>query len=294
MCLGKPSHVFIAILLVGSLLALSGCDILDPDEPVPSYLQLQEPDFESDYLKEGSESQNISNYWVYVNDNLIGVFEYPIEIPVLAKGDVKLEVLAGIKDNGISAQRRIYPFFQPYLNDSNAVLNPGLSSTFQPIFRYETNTTFKWKEDFESLSISLENGSNNAANVELYNGDEVFEGNGSAVVRLGSQRTRAFFTQAEYVELPKFGTDIYLEFDYKAGNEFTVGLRSLYSNGSGTDLDLVNINANSEWNKIYIDLTEFVSAEVNANLHLIYFYANYQGSGENRDIYLDNLKLIHF
>jgi len=298
MCLGKPfiNLKLFVLSAIGLVALLTSCYVLDPQEPIPSYIKLEAPRFTTESNTQGSASENISDYWIFVDDELIGVFEYPIEFPVLKSGNVNLEVFAGIKNNGISAERISYPFYQRYKNDSSAFLSPGETTQLEPKFTYETQTEFAWLEDFENLNVSIDDDFSSTTTFEVYKGDNVFEGNSSGLVKLDFTKNRAFFSLNEPVDLPKFGTDIYLELDFLTDLEFFVGLRAFYSDGSQRDIDLVGINPNTEWQKIYIDLAEFVSTEVNAQKFSIYFFAQYSGAEQDPEsnLYLDNIKLVHF
>ena len=76
---------------------------------IPSYMSIN-----SVTLDENS-THNISDVWIYIDDNLQGVYELPANFPILDEGTHKLRVKAGIKDNGISAKRIPYPFTHPSL-----------------------------------------------------------------------------------------------------------------------------------------------------------------------------------
>ena len=47
----------------------------------------------------GSITENITDVWVYIEDNLQGVYEIPVEFPVLEEGIKNIRVKAGIKAN---------------------------------------------------------------------------------------------------------------------------------------------------------------------------------------------------
>lgn len=296
MCLGKPCFDLKLkyITLPVCCFLLSSCNVLDPEEPIPSFIQFSEPRLNTNFQQEGSNSHNITDYWVYVGDEFLGVYEYPIEIPVLQEGSKTVKVFPGIKDNGLSAQRRIYPFYKAYENDSTANLEAGKSLSFDPVFSYEDNVEFVWMEAFQTLNLGITNDPTSLSQFQTTSGPEAFESGTSGKIVLNIEDFRGFFLQANPLQLPGFGTEIYLELDFKNDIDFVVGLRSYFRDGSARNLDLVGINPSAEWNKIYIDLREFVSREMNATAFQIYFFANYQGTKEEELIFLDNIKLIHF
>ena len=63
---------------------------------IPSYVSINSIALSSD------ATDNITDAWVYIDDNLQGVYELPANFPVLAEGKHSLRVRAGIKDNGIA------------------------------------------------------------------------------------------------------------------------------------------------------------------------------------------------
>ena len=42
-----------------------------------------------------------------------GIFEVPFKIPILKSGSVSIKVYPVVKNNGISATKKIYPFLTP-------------------------------------------------------------------------------------------------------------------------------------------------------------------------------------
>ena len=55
----------------------------------------------------------------------------------------------------------------------------------------------------------------------------------------------------------------------------------------------MNIFPKSEWNKIYIDLSNVVNARINANSFNIYLYIDKPNNSMLRSLYIDNFKIIH-
>ena len=99
-----------------SLLAGSSCK-KDNTSGVPAYVKIEDIKVITDYQKEGSASSNISDAWFYANDDPLGVFEIPNEIPVLTSGKTNLRVFGGIKQSGVSSLRKIYPFYDDFSFD---------------------------------------------------------------------------------------------------------------------------------------------------------------------------------
>ena len=99
------------------LIAVTNLKVIKQFQPI---LQIDSVSLDTNYYEQGSNFKAITDAWVYVDDGLIGAFELPATIPVLAEGKHKLEIRPGIKLNGISSTRAPYPFYQPITyNDFN-------------------------------------------------------------------------------------------------------------------------------------------------------------------------------
>ena len=116
----------------------------------PVYITVEDFTFTTDPLNQGSNSSNISDAWIYINDDLVGAYELPATIPVLREGNVELKVFAGIKDNGINASRKRYVMYDPHVEQVNLV--KGESFTVEPSITYNPAVQFPWLEDFENVS----------------------------------------------------------------------------------------------------------------------------------------------
>ncbi|HZF99546.1 MAG TPA: hypothetical protein VEY71_01015, partial [Chitinophagales bacterium] len=118
------SKLYVPVLLV--LLVCSGCDLINPAEPVPAYIDLRDPELvipASQAGTQGSASEKISNTWLFLNNRPLGVFNRTGHIPVIGDGENMITAVAGIMENGVAAVRVIYPF---YTTDTTiAVLSPN-------------------------------------------------------------------------------------------------------------------------------------------------------------------------
>ncbi|MEM9024932.1 MAG: hypothetical protein AAGB22_14400, partial [Bacteroidota bacterium] len=104
---------------MAGLLNLSSCDIINPEEEIPSFLRIDSINLNiTNSGIQGAPTENITEAWVFWNSELIGVFELPAIIPILAAGQGELQVAAGIQVNGIGAKREIYPFYQAFRNQT--------------------------------------------------------------------------------------------------------------------------------------------------------------------------------
>src|SRR5580693_7824504 len=81
----------------------NSCNLFDPPSAIPSYVHIDSIGFTSYYLTQGSNSHKISDAWVYVDQQLQGVYQLPATFPVLATGSHEIDIKAGIEINGIAS-----------------------------------------------------------------------------------------------------------------------------------------------------------------------------------------------
>ena len=68
------------------------------------------------------EDANITDAWVTMDGINLGVFELPAQIPILDEGEHNFRISPGIKENGMSATRMIYPFYEIHESSENIFL----------------------------------------------------------------------------------------------------------------------------------------------------------------------------
>ena len=107
--------VYIPIVLV---LIFTACEVINPDEDIPSFISINE--FE--HTEVGTAK--IVDAWVYIDNDLQGIYPLPNIIPVLKNGEQKRYIAPGIKENGISATRTNYPFYVWHQED--VILSPQI------------------------------------------------------------------------------------------------------------------------------------------------------------------------
>ncbi len=284
---------FLFTLLIFSQLA---CQKFEGDQTVPAYLQIDTVLFSADYVTQGSSSHRITDAWVYVNDQLIGVYELPATFPVLARGKQDLEIRPGIKLNGIGATRAPYPFYQPYILKDFEFIEDSVRQV-KPVSSYYDNLTFVWMEDFEGSSTSLESispGDTNIFKTNPANSPEAWlspYSSFSGKVQLDADHETFRLASFNSFVLPGQGKAVLLELDYKCDQEFGVGL-IINLSSSTLIMPLVIVNKSETWNKIYINLGPNISEYPSAQ-HFKVFLEGYKSDAETSTFYFDNIKLIH-
>ena len=79
-------NAHLSSLIIFLLLLINSCKLITPDESIPSYILIDKIAYKSN-ISGDNNSQNITDAWVYVDDQLIGAFELPAKFPVLITGN---------------------------------------------------------------------------------------------------------------------------------------------------------------------------------------------------------------
>lgn len=305
--------VFSAFLVFTALIAGS-CNKFEGDQTHPAYIRIDSISLITDYDNQGAPTTNITDAWVYINNEAIGAYELPAVFPVLAKGITEVRVDPGIKLNGIAALRSPYPFYKSIVQEVELTEGVEISLNSDTLFKgneaipytmetsYQENLEFVWMEDFEDPSLSLDSTSKSKTEITRTspaNSPEAFLADYSKYSGLMVLNSDAYLIDVatnvgsqEGFVLPKLGYPVFLEFDYKNNNQFTTGF---YANGNSQVIQhpVVNVNTSSEWHKIYVNLTPGVSSSVEAIDFNIFFGALIESNVDEARILIDNVKLIY-
>lgn len=276
-------------LLLSVVLSLSACDIVNPEEAVPAFLNINSIDLQTDYDIHGSESHKITETWVFANGELLGTFELPATVPILASGSTDIQVRAGIKKNGISATRDIYPFYSGF--SSSIELSEGETATINPSVQYQEDAQILLQRDFES-TIGFEQKDEITQIDITSNSSEIFEGSKTMKVRTTTNKPSfQIGTKETYLLNATSVIDAYVEMDYRNEATFTVYVKAFF-NSEAVSIDLINVSPQDAWNKIYIDLGQPIR-ELNADAYEFGFRSTGLPEGESEAIFLwDNVKFI--
>ncbi len=288
---------------------ITSCNIYNPAEPVPAYIHIENmkvKGIDTSSTGQGSNSSKITDAWIYIDDQLIGCFEMPCTVPVIADaGNHLLKIRPGIKVNGIAATRTPYPFYDSYSKSVN--LQSGeittITSATVTYNGYMTGVShFPLIEDFESAAgITIDSTQDSETPLTKITSPtaNVFEGTASAVGYVRSSNLTFECATVQYYQLNQGTQPVFLEFNYKCNHAFTVSVRG--SNISGTTVintarvEALTFNPTESWNKAYLYLSPAIgqlASMVSANKFKIYFgMRNYQAE-DSLGLALDNIKIV--
>lgn len=264
--------------------------------PAPFYLNVNAVSVNT-LSGQGTADHKITDIWVYENGQYKGAYPIGRNIPITVQ-PARLKLFAGIKNNGMSATRIIYPFYAPIEFDTNAEINSIIYKSLK--FNYQSGINFRWVEDFENFGgiggVTIIKGTGSDTNVVILDKStnsnaDVFEGNKSMLIAVNANRPYAYLISANTYFLSFYGT--YLEMNYKCNQAFEIGIYNSQSIKS-----VITLNPTSTWNKIYIDLTPYLSSlfgsTSTSNSIGIYFKVTKATDISQGEILIDNIKLISY
>ena len=297
-------------------LGLSSCKKFT-SQSVPAYIHIESISVDCDYQIYGANTSNITDAWVYVDDQIIGCYELPATFPILEKGPHKVSVYGGIMEGGRGSARGPYPFYMPavyrglnLVEDSIINLNPVLS--YYPI---NEGVQVGWKEDFEMANtlLPMPQSQGEVESIGRTEDSHVWfhEPNSyrSGRIHLPPDSLDFYVASADEMKFHQnYMNYCLLEMDYNCNDTFFVGITYLehYAISSHPLVKVVPTDKQNErpnvWKKMYVNIGPFMNDHVNADYFKVYFTSNlhtgyetyeYHPISEERYYYLDNLKVLY-
>lgn len=284
-------RVLLHLVLVGLLAA---CIKNNPDPSwieVNSFVLLTNPALSG---SEGQLSQDFRDVWLYIDDQMVGCFQTPFKIPILKDGNVNIKIYPAVRNNGISGDKKIYPFMNVYEINSKLVKNQTL--TVNPVTSYVDNLNF-WIEDFEDASIKIQDDPNTSLASMFITSDNLtpFNGFNYGKVILNELDSVWVANTTEQLSIPK-NKPCFMEVDYYNTNTFVQGFLALNLNGNNYQ-DNAGFNEQSfsavKWKKMYIELTELIGNSINGSNFVQTFKANLDSLQTETFICIDNIKIVY-
>ncbi|GAA0875392.1 hypothetical protein GCM10009118_18010 [Wandonia haliotis] len=243
---------------------------------------------------QGELTHNFSDAWVYIDGELLGVFELPCKLPLDYEGSHKLQIVAGVRKNGISASKVRYPFVEVYSEQINFTRLD--TTTVTPVTRYFSGLNF-WIEDFEDASVKIQS--------TIYSKTDLYKDNDPEILKYGNFYGRVDLNTTDSLweaattdmwNIPK-GQDVYIEIDYYNTNSILTSVKAINQDGFNVNAHVLlntQYEGNVVWKKMYIDIREIVSYSVNYNQFQLLFTSILQTGMSDSYAIIDNIKLIHF
>lgn len=282
-------------LVLVTALTLTSCT----EDITTSWLKIDSVNFTTNLTTEGENSHNITDAWLFMDNQPLGVWEIPCEVPILATGKHSFTVYPGIKSNGINASRIKYPFYKSA--DFDLTLIEGETVSHIPTISYKSNKTIMGREDFEDTGIIL----NPKIDLDTSKIKIISKTNFPDIVKYGDNCGRINISTNDTItqvftnlNLDLEKGQVFMEIDYYNTNSFAVGLNSFTSNGPSDNNPFIRIPGQDDssvgWKKIYLDLTTYVTAVNNAVSFDFYIVSALDEGKSNGFVCLDNIKIVQF
>ncbi len=278
---------------------IASCDLINPEEPIPSYVYIEPFTMvENPDIQAGSLDHRISHVYVFMDNEFLGIFSLPALIPVLKEGEQELLIDPAVRDNGISTNVQIYPFYERYT--TQLTIEPGKIDTIKPQTRYKSGIKIHFIEDFESgQPIFSEDRDGNSQTFIDLSTEEVFEGFRSGVIRLDTANILfdAATGRDQLFDLRQGGR-IYMEVNYKSEADIIFGLIEIDNLGNTESYYEYGLLPRDTWNKVYFNFTDLVILTSADDYQVVVTcglpFQNGAFTRAEAEVYLDNIKLISF
>ncbi len=205
----------------------------------------------------------------------------------------------GVKENGIVGTPNIYPFLKRY--ETMATLTPAQNTIIHPATEYDGTASYPLgnRGDFDSGStLQFENRDDDDDTGYTLTTDSAFSGK-SLLMKVDTAHWLMEIA-SEKVVLPTSGNrQVWLEMNYKNDMPFTLFLLGTKGGGSESGQVIYQFNNSEDWNKIHLNLTEFLTASVQDDYRLFFISSlprneSNQFSQMNGSVLMDNIRLAHF
>lgn len=279
-------------LLTSLVLLLSACSLFEQDDNVPGFIHVSYPDLVTDATTQGDASHGITDIHVFADEDFVGSFELPATVAILKSGVTTINISGGVRNNGISSQRIIYPFYAPTIFEKELV--PGAVLDITPdstvVFEYFSNALNIFFEGFENPSNSLITTDDNNASIQIQS-EEVRSGLSSTRITLNPEQDFYEVNTGWEVGNIAQGRIAYFEIDFKGNNPLEIGLVRLGNNPQKRFV--LGLNPQEEWTKVYVELTADLAQFVATQQFRIYLESRLQPGATEAEMYIDNLRLVY-
>jgi hypothetical protein len=281
---------FISFLLIMFGFSNYGCSLFEPDSPAASYIHIDSISLTTNDTSQGSSANRILDVWVIYDNQYLGTFPLPADIPLMGEGNHSVILKGGIIENGISGIRSAYPKYSSF--EKTLSLTIGENITLQPTVSYISSATFPQLENFDDASLSLvtTSGGNAQLSITPANDPNAFEQNSGWAILSDSNQTFEVASATPFA-LP-FSTPSYLELNYKTECDFTIGVY-VTTNLSVVKAELLHVIKTSTWKKIYVNLSTLGAVSTEGIDYKIYLRAVKPPAQSIANLYFDNLKIVY-
>lgn len=276
------------LLLATLLLTLTGCP--SDTDLVPAFITIDGFDLQTP--NQGEPTFDIPEVWVFADAEFIGAFGLPARIPVPRAGSTQLRFEPGVRQNGVSAAPEPYDFYTPVnltldLAAGETIDVGTLSITYKPEVRFAI---------FETFEVGV-----TRAFTEVINGSASLLTT-QELVRTGDFSGKIHMTEdnpifevasaGSFFGLTSTRRYVWLEMDFLSQAEGLIGVSGNTGLANPSLFD-PGFRPRDSWTKIYFDVTDII-VDLQLDPVRINLATLLPADLAEGDVYLDNIKLIHF
>ena len=280
------------------LLIFNSCSLFDQEETIPGILIISSveviednPNFETCF------GHKIRNIEVYVNGVTQGIYPINAPIPIFEEGSVDIEIFPLVYASGSSQNIEPHLFLQK--ESFSLDINFGKVVERDIVFEYQPNTVFRLTEFFglgNQFNIDIDDDEENTLTVVM---DDYCQDNQVGQFVLDTATNLAIVTTPSLLE-NLTSDQAYLELDYYSELDMTISFAILQQNSTNLEIqDLYYIKPKLEWNKLYINMTDFIR-QSNGIKFQMYLSASLPLADEDGNTvysgkaYLDNIRILTY
>lgn len=280
------------------VLIFNSCSLFDQEETIPGILIISSveviednPNFETCF------GHKIRNIEVYVNGITQGIYPINAPIPIFEEGSVDIEIFPLVYASGSSQNIEPHLFLQK--ESFSLDINFGEVVERDIVFEYQPNTVFRLTEFFglgNQFNIDIDDDEENTLTVVM---DDYCQDNQVGQFVLDTATNLAIVTTPSLLE-NLTSDQAYLELDYYSELDMTISFAILQQNSTNLEIqDLYYIKPKLEWNKLYINMTDFIR-QSNGIKFQMYLSASLPLADEDGNTvysgkaYLDNIRILTY
>ena len=280
------------------VLIFNSCSLFDQEETIPGILIISSveviednPNFETCF------GHKIRNIEVYVNGITQGIYPINAPIPIFEDGLVDIEIFPLVYASGSSQNIEPHLFLQK--ESFSLDINFGEVVERDVVFEYQPNTVFRLTEFFglgNQFNIDIDDDEENTLTVVM---DDYCQDNQVGQFVLDTATNLAIVTTPSLLE-NLTSDQAYLELDYYSELDMTISFAILQQNSTNLEIqDLYYIKPKLEWNKLYINMTDFIR-QSNGIKFQMYLSASLPLADEDGNTvylgkaYLDNIRILTY
>ena len=280
------------------LLIFNSCSLFDQEETIPGILIISSveviednPNFETCF------GHKIRNIEVYVNGITQGIYPINAPIPIFEEGSIDVEIFPLVYASGSSQNIEPHLFLQK--ESFSFDINFGEVIERDIVFEYQPNTVFRLTEFFglgNQFNIDIDDDEENTLIVVM---DDYCQDNQVGQFVLDTATNLAIVTTPSLLE-NLTSDQAYLELDYYSELDVTISFAILQQNSTNLEIqDLYYIKPKLEWNKLYINMTDFIR-QSNGIKFQMYLSASLPLADEDGNTvysgkaYLDNIRILTY